>query len=102
MTRILEGLARSAGLHAKREQIATELLKGTPGSDSAREAQLDLHVWSPGPLPLSLWVDLTHRCLVAKTYVRRAAAEPGAVAEKAEEEKRRNSATTTARRMVSR
>lgn len=87
IVKLLAGFARSVGAWTEEELIVPELLQGVPGSDTAVEARLDLHIWAPAPWPMELWVDVTHRHPWAARYRQAAKREDGAAATAGEQDK---------------
>ena len=60
VARGLTSIAREADCTVSAEGVVLDLLQGEPGTDSAAEARLDLHVWAHPPHPAEWWVDVTH------------------------------------------
>lgn len=88
IARLLASFARECGARAELEITVPELLSGTPGSEDAVEARLDLHVWAAAPWPMELWVDVTHRHAWASRYQAAAVRADGAAAQSADSDKR--------------
>ena len=58
--RCLGRFAREAKVEHSFEEVCPQLLSGEPGSETAVEARLDVHMWSGGqPWLLEEWVDAT-------------------------------------------
>ena len=85
VARALTSIAREADCIVYTEEVVPELLQGTPGTDEAVEARLDLHIWAHPPHPAEWWVDVTHHHPWASRY--RTTIEPGRAAKDAEKQK---------------
>ena len=72
------------------EEVCEELLQGTPGGADAREARMDLHLWSHSAELKAEWVDVTvtnpYRSRLKEQACREEAA--GLATEEAEQRKR--------------
>ena len=68
LAQIIREFAKEAGCEAQCETTVPSLLKGTPGTEEAQEARLDVHIWAGGAWPLETYVDVTTRHPWAQRY----------------------------------